>query len=339
MSRRILVTGATGFIAAHIVQQLLQRGDRVRGTVRSLANADALAPLRRLDGATERLELVEADLTTPGAFDTAVLDCDVVMHTASPYVLTVKDAQRDLVDPAVEGTRSVLRACLRAPSVRRVILTSSMAAITDEPPSDRDLTEADWNTRSTLTRNPYYLSKTLAEKAAWDFMAEETPHFTLVAINPFMVIGPSLTPGLNTSNQLFADLVSGKYPGLMNLAWGFTDVRDVADAHIRAMDRESATGRYLCAGDVMTMKDLVTLLRTSGWGDGRKLPSFSLPNAVVTLASYLQPAGVGAYLRSHVGRTPRYSTEKIRRDLGLSFRPGPQSILETMTDLERWGHL
>ena len=336
---RVLVTGATGFIASRIIEQLLARGYRVRGTVRSLKNEASLAPLTALPRATERLELVVADLNTEGAFDAPAQDCDFVIHAASPYVLTVTDPQKDLVDPAVEGTRRLLSACAKSPSVSRVVVTSSMAAITDEPSSDHDLTETDWNTKSTLQRNPYYLSKTLAEKAAWDFMERETPAFSLVVINPFMVIGPSLAPSLNTSNQIFVDILKGAYPGIMQLAWGFTDVRDVADAHVRAIETPSANGRYLCAGDVVTMKALVALLKANGWGEGHKLPRMSLPNILVKLASLTQPSGVGSYLRTHVGRVPRYSTAKIRHELGMTFRPAAQSILDTMSDLKRWKHI
>ncbi len=336
---RVLVTGATGFIASHIVEQLLAKGYHVRGTVRSLSKTAALAPLRAMPGAEDRLELVAADLNTEGAFDEATRDCTYVIHTASPYVLSVNDAQTDLVDPAVNGTLRVLSACRQSPGITRVVLTSSMAAITDEPSSDHVLTEADWNTKSTLHRNPYYLSKTLAEKAAWEFMTREAPGFSLVAINPFMVIGPSFTPTLNTSNQVFVDLSKGAYPGIMHLAWGFVDVRDVADAHIRAMELPQASGRYLCAGDVVTMRELVTLLRDNGWGEGAKLPTMSLPDWVVKLSSYTQKPGVGSYLRSHVGRTPRYSAEKIQRELGMTFRPAAAAILDTMHDLKRWGHI
>ena len=123
-----------------------------------------------------------------------------------------------------------------------------MAAVTDEPDSNRVLTEDDWNTRSSLERNPYYYSKTLAERGAWDFVRQRQPLFDSIAINPFLVIGPSLVPGLNTSNQVFVDLLKGTYPGIVGLTWGFVDVRDVAAAHVRAMDTPSASGRYICAG-------------------------------------------------------------------------------------------
>src|SRR5262245_4443792 len=276
----VLVTGASGFIASCIVEQLLENGYRVRGTVRSLAPGKErdLAPVRALAGAAERLELVEADLVADGSFDSAAAGCEYVMHTASPYVLDTADPQRNLVEPAVNGTRNVLSACQRAGSVKRVVLTSSMAAITDEPESDHTLTESDWNEKSSLERNPYYYSKTLAERAAWRFVEERKRTFDLVAINPFLVIGPSVVPGLNTSNRIFVDLLKGTYPGIVSLTWGFVDVRDVADAHIRAMETPSARGRYICAGETASMRVVVDLLRKNGWGLRGRLPTLGLDN-------------------------------------------------------------
>src|SRR5687767_556970 len=156
----ILVTGATGFIASHVVAQLLAKDHRVRATVRSKKKAKEMALLEALPGARERLEIVEADLVAEGSFDAACVGVHAVIHTASPYVLDAEDPQRDLVDPAVKGTLNVLRAAKKTASVKRVVVTSSMAAITDEPESDHVLTEADWNEKSSLDRNPYYYSKT-----------------------------------------------------------------------------------------------------------------------------------------------------------------------------------
>jgi dihydroflavonol-4-reductase len=173
-------------------------------------------------------------------------------------------------------------------------------------------------------------------------MARKKPLFDLVAINPFMVVGPSLTSALNTSNQIFVDLLKGTYPGILNLTWGFVDVRDVADAHVRALDTPLAHGRYLCAGDTLSMRGLVTLLTQKGYA-GYKLPKRPLDtssgNLLVRLLSFTQSPGVGSYLRSHVGRVPKYDTSKIRTDLGISFRPVEETVVETLKDLDRWGHL
>jgi dihydroflavonol-4-reductase len=342
MSATVFVSGATGFIAAHTIAQLLAAGHRVRGSVRSVNKADVLAPLRALPGASERLELVEADLLAPEAFRGLLDGCDVAMHMARPYTIDVADPQRDLVDPAVRGTTAMLEACLRTPGIRRVVLTSSMAAITDEPDAGHVLTEADWNVRSTLTRNPYYLSKVMAERAAWQFVDDRTPPWDLVAINPFLVIGPSHVKTLNTSNKVIADLLNGVYSAIVSLTWGVVDVRDVADAHIRAMDAPDARGRYVCAAGTIDMRGMVALLRRSGY-EGYRLPRLGLDGTLGTmmarLAAYGQSAGVRQYLRTHLGHVPRFDTSKIRRDLAMTFRPIDQTILETAADLVRWGHV
>lgn len=336
----VCVTGATGFVASCLVADLLARGYQVRGTARDRAKADRLTSL---PGAAERLTIVEADLQAPATLQAAVEGCATVCHTASPYVLNVADPQRDLVDPAVEGTVNVLAACVAAGGVRRVVLTSSMAAVTDEPESDHVLTEADWNTKSTLERNPYYLSKTLAERAAWEFMAAQKPSFDLVAINPFVVMGPSLTPAINLSNQILVDLLSGAYPAIVSLSWGIVDVRDVALAHVRAAEVPAASGRYLCAAPPVTMRQVVTWMRQTGYGEGTRLPTRGLDNwfgnLLVMLDSYRRPMGTGSYLRTHIGRIPRYDTSKAQRDLGLRFRPTRDTILDTLVDLARWGHV
>ena len=338
---RVCVTGAAGFVASWLVRELLEKGVLVRGTVRRVASADHL---RALPGAVERLELVEADLTVPGSFEAAVRGCTVVFHTASPYVIQVDDPQRDLVDPAVNGTLDVLRACVKASDVARVVLTSSMAAVTDEPDASQVLTEADWNEKSTLQRNPYYLSKTMAERAAWTFVERERPSFDLVAMNPFMIMGPSLGPGLNVSNKIVADLVNGVYPGILSLTWGVVDVRDVAHAHVRAAEVREAQGRYLLVQEPpVSMRTIVGWLREAGYGDGTRLPSRAMDNALgnllVKLNAYLQPPGVASYLRTHIGRVPRYDASKARTDLGLTLRPTRETVLDTARDLEQQGHI
>ena len=338
----VCVTGASGFIGTHVVRELLEKGYRVRACVQSLSDMSQYAYMTSLPGADTHLAFAQGDLLTPGAYDKAVADSEMVIHMASPYMIDVKNPQTDLVDPALQGTLNVLYACAKAGGVKRVVLTSSMAAITDEADDDTVFTENDWNEKSSLSRNPYYFSKTEAEKAAWDFIAEKKPGFDLVVINPFVVIGPALNPGLNTSNKILVDLMSGAYPGIMKLNWGFVDVRDVARAHVLAMETKDADGRYLCANQSLSMKELVDLLKSNGY-DAYKLPNINLANgfgtAMVKLLSFVQPKGTGSYLRSHIGKTMRFDNSKIRRELNLSFIPLKTSILETVADLIRWGHL
>lgn len=336
----VMVTGASGFVAGQLIRELLAQGYRVRGSVRSTLSE--LDWLRGLKGA-ERLALFEAELLAEGAFDAGCEGATTVMHTASPYALTVKDARKDLVEPAVQGTLNVLRAAARAKSVKRVVLTSSVAAMTDEPDRRVTLNEESWNRKSSLKRNPYYYSKTMAERAAWDFMKAEKPRFSLVVVNPFLVIGPSLGPGLNTSNQVFADLLNGKYPAIMDLAWGLVDVRDVALAHVLAMSTPRASGRYLCAAETIHMRDVVKLFSENGYGEGHRLPTRNLAHPAGSMLarglSFFQPSGVGSYLRTHLGRWPVFDNGRIKRELGLTFRPVAKTLLETAADLVRWGHV
>lgn len=333
------VTGAGGFVASWLVAELLDRGRLVRGTVRARGRATHLTSLA---GSTS-LELYEADLLTPGAFDAVVEGCHTVFHTASPYVVDVADPQRDLVVPAEEGTLNVLRACRKAASVRRVVLTSSMAAVTDEPDERRVLTGDDWNTRSSLDRNPYYFSKVRAERAAWDFMMRDRPAFDLVVLNPFVTMGPALGSDLNTSNQILVDLVKGTYPAILRLNWGIVDVRDLAHAHVRAAEVPSAAGRYLCAQPAVSMRTIVGWLRAAGFGQGTRLPSRGLDHWVgdwlVRLDSYRRPTGAASYLRTHIGRTPRYDTRRLREELAVDLRPTRETILDTMADLAVHGHV
>ena len=320
-NKPVCVTGASGFIASHIVRELLEQGYLVKGTVRKEPKFYPF--LLELPGAAERLELVQADLLAVGSYDQIIKGCEYVFHTASPYKVNVKNPQTDLVDPAVIGTETILESCMKSNSVKRLIFTSSITAITDEPDSSKTFTEKDWNTMSSLDRQPYHYSKTLAEREAWDFIMRKKPAFDLVVINPVLVVGPSLTPSLNTSNQIIRDIIKGVYPCIMDLNWGLVDVRDVAKAHILAMATESAKGRYLCTAETMHMRDLVALLKSSGF-EKYPLPKLDLSGKAGTILmkilSFSQPKDTGMYIRINVGRTLRLDNSKIRRDLALSFR-------------------
>lgn len=344
----VFVSGANGFVARELVAQLLAAGYNVRGSVRpsTLSKPEKIATLTALRALhPERtLELVGAELLDEGAFDAHVQGCACVMHTASPYVLTVEDPVRDLIEPAVNGTLNVLRAAQRA-GVPHVVLTSSMAAVTDSPVKGHVYTEADFNDKSTEKRNPYYCSKVRAERAAWDFVAVKKAAgeavFRLVSINPFLICGPEPGEACNTSNAMFRDLMDGKYPALMDLSWNFIDVRDVARSHIAAMQRGAAQGRYICAHDAVHMKDVVALLR-------EKYPEHKLPKrdlscrggtALTKLGSFFQPKGTGSYLRTNLGRKCLMDCSKIRTELGIEFMPLVATIIDTVEDLRTSGKL
>ena len=338
----VLVTGATGFVAAEIVRQLLEAGYSVRGTTRNVTQAVQDGHLTDLPGAAERLELVEADLVEPGAFDEAVVGCEYVIHTASPYVLDVEDPQRDLVDPAVQGTLSVLESAAKTTAVKRVVLTSSFAAVSGGA-KDGIWTEKDWNTTSSLDSGAYAYSKTMAEKVAWQFVDDNDVPFDLVVINPTGVLGPSIVSRVNQTHQIFVSMAHGEYPGIIGIEFPFVDVRDVAMAHIKAMENPDAGGRHITSAGSRSFRRLVELARDQGWGEKYKLPRIGLDNsvgnAVVKFAANFQPKGTRDFLKGSVGKTYELDTSKITSELGIEFRDLDVSIGDAFSDLERWGHL
>jgi len=326
---RVCVTGASGFVASWLVRELLERGLTVRGTVRRVSSAPHL---QSLPGAAERLELVEADLLAPASFDAAVQGCGTVFHTASPYVIQVDDPQRDLIHPAVNGTRGVLQACAKAKDVRRVVLTSSMAAVTDEPDASRVLTEEDWNEKSTLRRNPYYLSKTLAERAAWAFMKAEGGATELVTILPSAVFGPVLSREGLGSVQFIQRLVDGRLPRIPNVGLNIIDVRDLGVAHADAMTAPQAAGqRLIINGDFMWMKEVADTLRQRLGSRGAKIPTQGLPDFVVKLGAPFSPA-LNA-LKPLLRRSHRFLSDKARRTIGLKTRPAAETVTDCAESL------
>jgi dihydroflavonol-4-reductase len=168
---------------------------------------------------------------------------------------------------------------------------------------------------------------------------DEKAPFELVVINPYLVLGPSLSPGTNSSTQIFVNLANGAYPAIPALTWGCVDVRDVAEAHVRALETPSASGRYLCVNENLSVRDMVGFMRE--FGVQGRMPTVGMDNALGTaflrVYSYLQPKGIGSYLRSHLGGVPAYDTAKIRRELGLEFRPVRETVLDTLADLKLRG--
>ncbi|XP_028758782.1 tetraketide alpha-pyrone reductase 1-like [Neltuma alba] len=258
----VCVTGASGFIASWIVKLLLLRGYTVKATVREPNDSVKVDHLLKLDGAKERLQLIKANLMEEGSFDVAVEGCEGVFHTASPVVLSVKDPQTELIDPAVKGTLNVLKSCTKSPSVKRVILTSSTAAVVynGKPKTPEVVVDETWFSNPDICREFkmwYTLSKTLAEDAAWKFARENK--IDLVALNPAVVIGPLLQPSLNESSAAISNLINGAQT-FPNFSLGWIHVKDVANAHIQAFEISSASGRYCLVETVAHYSDIVKIL-------------------------------------------------------------------------------
>ncbi|KAJ3118442.1 hypothetical protein HDU96_001609 [Phlyctochytrium bullatum] len=315
----IAVTGGNGFIASHIIEQLLANPSyRIRATVRSTAKGSQLTSL---PNSKDRLTLVEADLSNPSSFD--FTGCDVVLHVASPFHIDVKDPLKELVEPAKNGTVAVLEAAKKAGTVKTVVVTSSLAAITDEPRPGYVFTEDDWNTKSSLTRNPYHYSKLVAEKAAWEFVEKNPNCFDLVVVCPTFVIGPAHSKAINGSVDTIYRVATGAFPTKMNICWPYVDVRDVALAHIRAFERISVTKgkRYLCSGETWSMGETCDYVKAQFPKFASKIPSITAPDFLIYLGSYTYPSGTGSYLRSNLGAGGfKTSNERCRKDLGIEFR-------------------
>ena len=254
----VLVTGVTGYVATHVTQQLLLSGNyRVRGTVRSLKNEDKMKAVKGLvPDAKYPLELCEADLQNKESWPPAVKGCTYVYHIASPFPASVpKNPELEVIRPAVDGTINVLTACAESGSVKKVVLTSSIAAIScgllgHPRRKDHVYTEEDWSPPEGC--NPYERSKVLAEKAAWDFLKElpEEKKFEMAAVNPGVVIGPALTVASGTSLGIVMGMLTGAIPGFPDVSTAVVDVRDVAKAQIAAMEKSSTNdNRYLLVSE------------------------------------------------------------------------------------------
>ena len=337
----ILVTGGSGFIAAHTILQLLSAGHRVRTTVRNLQREPLVRAMLKQGGAEpgDRLAFLAADLQSDAGWPQAVAGCDYVLHVASPFPAHVPKHEDELIVPAREGALRVLRAS-RDAGVKRVVLTSSFAAIGyGQPPQSAPFNETNWSNTTGTDVTAYVKSKTLAERAAWDFIAKEGGSLELSVVNPVAVFGPVLGPDYSTSILLIQRLMSGTVPGSPRLSFGVVDVRDVADLHIRAMTHPAAKGeRFLAvAGDFMLIRAMAMVLRERMGDAGKKVPTRQLPDWLVRLAALRDPAV--KQILPELGKLKNGSNEKAKRVLGWTPRSSEEAIVSAAQSLLQLGLL
>jgi dihydroflavonol-4-reductase len=335
----VLVTGGSGFIGAHIILQLLAAGHRVRTTLRNLARQDeVLAMLRQgAAGATDDLSFVAADLTQDAGWPAAMQGCEYVLHVASPVPPYVPRDENELIVPARDGSLRVLRAA-RDAGVKRVVLTSSFAAIGyGHPPRSLPFDETDWTNLDGPDVQAYPKSKTLAERAAWDFLAREGGSLELATVNPVAVLGPVLGPDFSASIMLVQALLQGRAPAAPKITFGLVDVRDVADLHLRAMTDPAAKGeRFLAvAGRTVSILDIATVLRQRMGRAGRRAPRFEMPNWLARGLALVVPQL--SEVLPLLGRTREASADKARRLLGWSPRANEEAIVATAESLLELG--
>lgn len=337
----VLVTGGSGFIGSHSVLQLLAAGHRVRTTVRNSKREGDVRAMLKEGGAepADRLAFAVADLESDTGWSEAVAGCDYVLHVASPFPMGIPKDEGELIVPAREGALRVLRAS-RDAGVKRVVLTSSFAAVgygKEEQQAPFD--ETSWTDPSGSDVRAYVKSKTLAERAAWDFIAREGRDLELSVVNPVGVFGPVLAADYSTSILVVQRMMDGAVPGCPRIYFGVVDVRDVADLHIRAMTHPAAKGeRFLAvAGDFMSMLDIAKVLKARLGAAARRVPTRQLPNWLVRIAALRDPAV--RQIVPELGKRKNATNEKARRMLGWAPRSNDEAIVATAESLVRLGLL
>ena len=336
---KVLVTGGSGFIGSYCILRLLDAGYDVRTTVRNLKREGDVRAMLKEGGAEPggRLTFAAADLERDQGWAEAVAGCEYVLHVASPLPPSLPKDENELIVPAREGTLRVLRAS-RDAAVKRVVLTSSFAAIGyGRKERGQPYTEKDWTVLDGERLAPYTKSKTLAERAAWDFVAKEGGAMELTAVNPVGVFGPVLGPDYSTSILLVERLMVGALPGCPKLYFGVVDVRDVADLHLRAMTNPAAKGeRFLAvAGDFLAMSAIAKVLKARMGAAAKKVPTRELPNWMVRLAGLRDPAV--KLILPELGKRKNATNEKAKQMLGWAPRSSEDAIVATAESLLRLG--
>ena len=333
MANTVLVTGGTGYVAGWCIVELLKRGHTVRTTVRSLSKeAGVRSAIATQVDAGGRLTVVAADLLNDAGWAEATAGCDYVLHVASPLGGAITKDADELVRPAREGALRVLKASVKA-GVKRVVMTSSCGAATLTKMGVNTVSdETVWSDPVAQKDDHYRLSKTLAEKASWDYMTSEGRGTEFVTILPSGVFGPVLSMDGLGSVQFIQRLFDGRMPRIPNVGLNIINVRDLAVAHVDAMTAPGAAGqRLIVSGDFMWMKDIASAIKTRLGAKGDKVPTKELPDWVV---------GVGANfshalkrLKPLIRRSHRFSSEKARRVIGLKTRPATETVTDCAVSL------
>ena len=338
-SKPILVTGATGYVAGWIIERLLNQGHIVHATVRDPSKQDKIQHLYDLaEKSSGEIHFFKADLLNAGSFDDAMQNCEIVIHTASPFVVTnFKDAVKDIIEPAVKGTENVLDSVNRTESVKRVVLTSSIAStygdaaeIKNTP--NNEFNESHWNDTSNETHQPYSYSKVAAERKAWQ-MAEQQKRWDLVCVNPALVMWPSLTDTSQSGSiEVLQQFANGTTMFGVPPMWnGIVDVRDVADAHVAAALNPQANGRYIICGGSLSLLEMGKAL-TKRFGYKYPFPHFTVPKSafgvIAPVLGYSRQ-----YVRLNMGYPIHFNAERSEKELGIQYRDIRESVCEHFQQL------
>ncbi len=329
----VAVTGASGFIGSHVVANLLARGRTVRATVRDASDPERTDHLRALPVAEGGgLEIVEMDLFEPASVNAAIAGCTDLIHTAAAVRISAKDPQRQIVDPSVIGTRNVVAAIDASGTVRRFVHTSSTAAISPMKWRDGEtLTSESWADDATLDGNPYGLAKVEGERVVrnWHSAADPETRPRMVTIHPCVVFGPPMSRRhLRGSLALVMALIRRELPVVLPMQINIVDVRDVAEAHVRALTRGEDAGRYLVVSGDMRWKDISLTLKQAY--PERKWPTLTLPYPAALVVSIFHPKLSLAWARQHLRRRLYWDASPAERDLGMSWKAPQEALLDSV---------
>ena len=328
----VFVTGATGYIAKHVVLKLLDAGYRVVGSVRSPDRAaevrDAVLPhLDAPDEIGQRLRFATLDLTSDDGWDEALAGSDALIHTASPFPMAQPDDPDQLIRPAVDGALRALRAA-KAAGVGRVVMTSSSVAIVNTalPVRRESYTEDDWTDLDDPGASAYAKSKTMAERAAWAFVRDEAPELALTVINPVFVLGPPLDRAYGTSVKVIERILRAKDPMVPRIGFSTVDVRDVAEMHVRALTTPNSVGQRLIACDrFLWLEDMAEILKAAH--PDRKIVTRRAPNMAVRILALFDPAIRG--IVPDLGKRKAVSNARAQTVMGMAFRDAAETVRET----------
>ncbi|MDH3587580.1 MAG: NAD-dependent epimerase/dehydratase family protein [Gammaproteobacteria bacterium] len=323
---RVCVTGAAGFIASHVIIDLLEDGHVVHATVRDLGDDTKRAHLDVLEERYPgKLQCFEADLLEPGSLDAALEGCDALIHTATAVILAAPDPQKQIIDVAVKGTQNVLDSVARTPSVKRIVMTSSIAAVMSYDQQDRTYTEDDWCTSDDIGLDPYGMGKTQSERLLWQFVDEHADRVQAVAINPSVVIGPPLAKHhIRSSLSFIRDLVGWSYPACAPMRLHLVDVGDVSKGHVRALTSNEAVGQRIIFSD--RQKSILEISKVLS--RQYKTPMRELPRLILYIAAYLDKRFSLRLARASANLHYEFGSNRPMELLGIDLRNTEESILE-----------
>lgn len=344
MKSPVVLTGATGYLGSQILRELLERGYEVRITSRNPKKTSGEQWFKPfMKKYNDKLSVYHGDLLDDGSFDEVMVGAKGLIHAASPFKIEgIKDPVKELVEPAKKGTRNVIQSAERAKTIESIVVTSSLAAIYGDAVDiklheENVFSEKHWNVTSNKHHQPYSFSKTEAEKEAWRLA--EGKAWKLATINPGFIVGPAITDRSDsTSIQMIANMLSGKFKtGVPDLYFSMVDVRDVALAHVEALENEKATDRFICTNESMSLMQMAEKLEKAVGHEFKKIPKKKLPKFLTYLFGPLMAGFSWSYLNKNLGVPVYFNNDKIKKELGVSFRPIGKTLKDQAEQLKKDG--